>query len=246
MFEESNVTVNTVVTLDTILEHHIDILITEYEENIFFHLLKKQFESLDALLHDFCYILCDLPETEQHFIIRTFFTGIVTLTTHIQIQKQQLNANALATSYKTIATLHSFNYMSEFILYIPTFIDRLQDQLHDSQLIDSNNNYVHTAIQLIHERITDRLLTVQSLANELHISATYLSSMFRIYTGQTVHQYITEHKMKEIAFDIQYTNMPIYLIREKYGYENSSHFIQSFKKWKGLTPLQFQKQCLYE
>src|SRR5699024_6353852 len=103
------------------------------------------------------------------------------------------------------------------------------------------NHYVNRALQLIHEHICERYVSLSWLAQKLNISTTHLSSLFKRHTGQTVHQYIIEKTMEEVAFDLRYTNAPIHVIREKYGYENSSHFIRLFKRVKGVTPLQYQQ-----
>lgn len=244
MMIQSTAFVPVVVSLETILQHHIDVILSEYEENVCTHLLKKQFDVSEEVLTDFCYVLLDLSDGEQLFIVRVFFTGLVTTVLHTQIKKHQLHAHALELAYETISQLDSFTHMTEYIFFIPTFIDNIQKQLEQFDKLDYQNKYVNEALRLIQDHIFDRFLTVQWLADQLHISTTYLSSLFRICLGQTVHQYIMERKMNEIAFDIRYSSMTISQIREKYGYHNSSQFIQSFKKCKGITPLQYQRAWL--
>lgn len=233
-----------IVSLETILQHHIDVILSEYEENVSSYLLTKQFDEAEEGLTNFCYVLLDLSDGEQLFIVRVFFTGLVTTVLHTQIKKHLLHPHMLELAYETISQLDSFTHMTEYLFFIPTFIEKMQKQLEQFNKLDYQNKYVDEALRLIQDHICDRFLTVQWLAEQLHISTTYLSSLFRLCLGQTVHQYIMERKMTEIAFDIRYSSMTINEIREKYGYPNSSQFIQSFKKWKGITPLQYQRKCL--
>jgi len=97
------------------------------------------------------------------------------------------------------------------------------------------------ALQLINENISSTKLSVNWLAEQLNVSTTHLSNLFRLNLGVNPSNYIAKRKITEITFELIHTSEPLAKIRKKYGFISHSHFIQFFKKHKGITPLKYRQ-----
>ncbi|WP_158606469.1 helix-turn-helix transcriptional regulator [Paenibacillus ginsengarvi] len=83
---------------------------------------------------------------------------------------------------------------------------------------------------------------LNKLALDLHLSASYLSGLFRQYTGSTITEYITKRRLDEACLLLQTTSLPIDQVGKNSGFRNAAYFCRSFKKRYGLTPQQYRIQ----
>lgn len=84
------------------------------------------------------------------------------------------------------------------------------------------------------------LPTVQFIAQELHISPKYLSSLLRVLTGQNTQQHI-HNKLIEIAKEkLSTTNLSVSEIAYGLGFEHLQSFSNLFKSKTKLSPLAFR------
>lgn len=84
------------------------------------------------------------------------------------------------------------------------------------------------------------LPTVQYVAEKLHVSPNYLSSMLKVLTGQGTQQHI-HNKLIEIAKEkLSVTNLSISEIAYKLGFEHPQSFSKLFKSKTNISPLEFR------
>jgi AraC family transcriptional regulator, transcriptional activator of pobA len=110
-----------------------------------------------------------------------------------------------------------------------------------------NNDLLHKLEEILddyfeHERAVNQgIPTVQYLADELNLSASYLSDMLRSLTGQNA-QHLIHHKLVEKAKEILSTsNLSVSEIAYQLGFEYPQSFSRLFKKKTNSSPLQFRK-----
>jgi AraC-like DNA-binding protein len=85
------------------------------------------------------------------------------------------------------------------------------------------------------------LPSVKLLADELHLSANYLSDMLRNLTGQSTLQYIHNHIIEHAKVLLSTTNLNISEIAYRFGFEYPQSFNKLFKKKTTQTPLQYRQ-----
>lgn len=86
-------------------------------------------------------------------------------------------------------------------------------------------------------------LSMQSVCDEIGISQTYLSRLFRKYSDTTFNAWLTRCRME--AAKKLLTEKPDLLLRDVaacVGYEDSSYFTKVFHQYTGLTPSQFTSE----
>ena len=85
------------------------------------------------------------------------------------------------------------------------------------------------------------LPTVQHLAEQLHVSPSYLSDMLRSLTGQNTQQHI-HNKLIEKAKEILSTsNVTVAEVAYQLGFEHPQSFNKLFKNKTNLSPLEFRQ-----
>jgi AraC family transcriptional regulator len=89
-----------------------------------------------------------------------------------------------------------------------------------------------------------RLPTVEQIAAELGMSATYLRREFRNTTGQTLHAFIEESRIAKACALLTAADMPLKLVSFYTGFSQHSTFSYAFKRRTGLTPSEYRARQL--
>ena len=98
---------------------------------------------------------------------------------------------------------------------------------------------VNQALLAIEDSYYDKSLTLASLANKLGVSYGYLSTIFVKNIGKSFKTCLVEVRMdkaRELLISRQYK---IYEIADKVGYSSSRYFTDAFKKYFGISPVDY-------
>ncbi len=83
--------------------------------------------------------------------------------------------------------------------------------------------------------------TVSSLAEEYHMSASYLSHLFKDVTGSSVMEYLTACRMQAAKTYLATSDLSVGEIVSACGFTDDSNFSRSFRQRTGMTPSEFRK-----
>lgn len=103
------------------------------------------------------------------------------------------------------------------------------------------DDLVQRIMTLIESQFHSNILSVNSIADEVHMSAAYLSKLFKQLTSKSIPDYISEVRLTKSKELLKSTDMSINIITQKTGFTNSSYFYMVFKKEFGITPSQFRQ-----
>ena len=84
------------------------------------------------------------------------------------------------------------------------------------------------------------LPTVQYVADCLHLSPKYLSSLLRVLTGQNTQQHIHDALLAKAKAQLSTTGLTVSEIAYQLGFEHLQSFSKLFKTKTGLSPLEFR------
>ncbi|RZJ91381.1 MAG: AraC family transcriptional regulator [Chryseobacterium sp.] len=90
------------------------------------------------------------------------------------------------------------------------------------------------------ELVQKGLPTVQSIADSLNISPTYLSALLKALTGQSTQQHIHEKLIEKAKEKLSITDLSISEVAYALGFEHPPSFSKLFKNKTNLSPLEFR------
>ena len=85
------------------------------------------------------------------------------------------------------------------------------------------------------------LPTVQYIAEQLHLSPKYLSSLLRMLTGQNTQQYIHDKLIEKAKEKLVTTSFSVSEIAYELGFEHLQSFSKLFKTKTNFSPLEFRQ-----
>ena len=86
--------------------------------------------------------------------------------------------------------------------------------------------------------------TLDSVAKKVYMTPTYLSMLFKVNTGKTFIEQLTDIRMDKAKEMLRSTYLKNYEVAEKVGYRDSRYFSQIFKKKVGLSPSEYRESAV--
>lgn len=86
-------------------------------------------------------------------------------------------------------------------------------------------------------------LSLDYMAEKVGLTASYLSYMFKKETGDNLVKYVTDVRMEKAKRLLAETNMKIFQVAERCGYDNTSYFNRLFKNYFGVSPKQYKEKA---
>lgn len=106
--------------------------------------------------------------------------------------------------------------------------------------VDATKLLAEKARQYVAGNFSDPGLSVEQLSSQLHVSATYFSTMFKRDTGKSFVTYLTEVRLQEAVNLLNTTDDKTYVIAEKVGYTEPNYFSYVFKRKFGISPSKYR------
>ena len=104
---------------------------------------------------------------------------------------------------------------------------------------DTNSKHINDCKEYIYSHIKERI-TIEDLADEFGVSASYLSRLFKKETGISVSAYIRQQKIDIAKNLLQFSDYSIIDIANRLSFSSQSHFIQQFRESVGMTPRKYR------
>ena len=93
----------------------------------------------------------------------------------------------------------------------------------------------------IESNFADTGLSVDKLCEELHISRSYFSTLFKQETGSSFVQYLTDVRLGRAMVLLDSTDDKTFVIAGEVGYDDPNYFSYVFKKKYGVSPTLYRK-----
>ncbi len=145
-------------------------------------------------------------------------------------ERMNLNA-ALDEEYRTAAFTGN---LSEFFMIICQIAKK-----GNVYAPTATSSLVERAVLYIQENYTDPKLNVARLMSYTYTSRGHLSRMFKAYTAESIHSYITDLRMQHCCQAIADGRSILDACTES-GFSDYSSFLKAFRKLYGMTPVMYR------
>ncbi|MCD8197476.1 MAG: response regulator [Lachnospiraceae bacterium] len=142
--------------------------------------------------------------------------------------------------YQRITETQSLEKAMELLLHCA---EKVMDAIENNAK-NSNSKSIVAARNYIEEHYMDPGLTMDEVAREVHMSSSYFSVVFKRETGMPFTDYLIRHRIRKSQELMKYTDLRIYEISSKVGYDTAAYYSTAFKKETGLSPSEYKKKIL--
>lgn len=128
-----------------------------------------------------------------------------------------------------------------------TCIDNLKISMFESRTTDESaalgENTIIGIVRYMQEHLAEEI-SLNVLSEEFHLSAQYISQLFKSEIGVNFLAYLTNIRMEKAKKLLLSTTFSIAEISEKCGYGDYRVFTKVFKKTEGITPSQYRRDFM--
>lgn len=175
-----------------------------------------------------------------HFVNRQFICD--PLTTDPKHRKQ-LNQVAellkgimkLEQSGDPVARLRSVSLLWELLYELQTNFSRPISEAAFEQSSRKNRERLSAVIAYT-EAHYNEAVTLEAVAQELHLQVNYFCHFFKKNTGLTYLQYLNEYRLAKVYHDLIVTDIPLKHLLERHGFTNYKRFRELFHEKFQMTP----------
>lgn len=105
----------------------------------------------------------------------------------------------------------------------------------------SNAGVAAKAIAFIHERFAQEI-TLQMVADHVHVSKNYFSMLFKKQTNENFIDYLIRLRIEHAQSLLRIKGVKIYEIAERSGFNDVKYFSKLFKRIVGCTPAEYRER----
>ena len=174
-------------------------------------------------------------DPNSHYLV---YTILFSLTARLQKFCYEMNVSTssfeeeMLTIIQHPEQLHTIHQVTEWLTNICQQIcNTLQSSVksYHQMLCDA-------AISYINKHYSDQELSLNQIAEQIQITPSYLSSLFKKYKQQNISTYITNIRIKKACQLLKTTTYSLKEISAMVGYSNQYYFSSCFKKIVGVNP----------
>lgn len=134
------------------------------------------------------------------------------------------------------------NHLEALLNYADRFYNRqfLTRKIANHQVVARLDELLNEAFSKT-DLMSTGIPTVQQIADKLHLSRNYLSSLLMIATGRNTQQHIQDKLIAVARERISTTTLSVSEIAYELGFEHPQSFSRIFKAKTGMSPLAFRE-----
>lgn len=176
------------------------------------------------------------PELVKNSIVSLAMSIINALS--LSREQMKMTFSRLPTPYADVSSLCNLDEMER---YLYTLVESIFSHAEYLNVNSAYSPITKKAITYIYLNYRDSI-SLDSIADELHVSKNYLMRVFKQDTGCSVNVFLTKHRIRIACTYLTSTDLSFAEIGNHVGYSDPSYFSKVFKNETGLLPSKYLKQ----
>ncbi|HEX2945935.1 MAG TPA: response regulator [Clostridia bacterium] len=192
---------------------------------------------VDALINDISSMKASFKDYQMYLMEVT--AAINKLSRNFQLNAGEIFGRNV-TLYEEVLRLKSLDSVRNWIEEICI---KLMNHISDKRQ-NTTEMLLEKAKYYIKNNFGDSDLSIQKLADHLHISPSYMSMIFKKDAGLTFLKYLVNIRLEAAKELLGYTDLKTSEIAEKIGYPEINYFSYFFKKNFGMSPREYRNKLM--
>ena len=194
-------------------------------------------EQAKALLNDLLgYVF--FAEGNNFEVVKSRALELSSLLSRAAIEGGATSDSVLKVNNQFLMSLQSITDLDDLCYKLQETIDVFTDCMFN-YIPSKGNEITKKAIRYISQNFS-RSLTLDEVADHVHLNSAYFSTLFKQSTGSSFKEYLNMVRIEESKRLLSNTDYSIIDISLATGFEDQSYFSKVFKKYTGLTPKQYR------
>ncbi len=196
-------------------------------------------KSIDESINNICniFIGSNVPFHEYQLYFIELAAALSKLCRDFEIDT--LDVLGVQNIYIDVLKLKSLNEIKEWIRELSI---KIMSFIYSSRQ-KSTQTLLKKAQDYVQANFCDENLSIQKVADYLHISQSYLSIIFKKETGDTFLKYLVKVRMNA-AIEFLNSSYKLAEVAERIGYPDMSYFSYFFKKNYGMSPREYRNKLV--
>lgn len=182
-----------------------------------------------------------IPQSIPFLDYQLYVLDIFTLILHVARQHELAIPSLLQSNHNIYLQFNQLKDRQDMANWLTGLALKIQKSIVTARRA-TNDEFISSATQLIHQKLQDPELSVDVICQYLHVSSTYFCNLFKKEMGMTCLKYITHLRMKKAKELLTQTALRSYEIAEQVGYADPNYFSYCFKKNIGKSPLKYREE----
>ena len=209
------------------------------EESFLQLLAMERYDELEEAVRRLCEALSQEPHMLVSHVKRLFMRMFLALQQeaqrrHIALEAQ--GAEAEECMWSAISDCATLDQLKTLLL---SKIRAFTEEVLDAQSV---NHKVAAALRLIEEQYMNADMCVVSLADQVHLSQTYLSALFKRTIGHSISEHLLNLRVEKSKRLLIEGDIRLGEIAGLVGYNDANAFAKAFKRATGLSPAKFRQK----
>lgn len=173
--------------------------------------------------------------TQPDYIKNIFFKIVLIISRAAEDRNISLLRDECKFILNSVSTAYTLSEIEENIVeLISSVIAEMQGKSENADVIAKITHYIH-------DYFHDENLSINTLADKLYLTPTYICTLFKKATGKTINQYITEVRIEKAKDYLKGSDIKLYDIAQRVGFTDGKYFSKVFSKLVGIKPKEYRE-----
>lgn len=213
------------------------------------HQVSEVTDTVEYTVVKFDFHTLTLPPAHQtklydYFIHRTASDDFCILITHDDLPEEPITTymRQILNTYQNRDDFYSLQMQADLYSILIEIAKKSKKEIGSAARHRNDTDFTFHHILEYIDTHSGEPLEIQDLAAMCHMSYSHFAKLFREHYGRSCKEYITYIRLVKARDLLLHTDYDINYIALETGFFDCSHFIRTYKKWKGITPKQERMQ----
>jgi len=175
-------------------------------------------------------------------IIKSRTLELCTLLSRASIEGGADFNKLFGSNYNFLSEINKIDNIEDLTYWLVNILDKFTENVFPVN--DSKNaTIMQRSISFINENYKNNL-TLDTLANLVHLNSSYFSSLFKKETGFSFSSYLNKVRIEKSKLLLKNYDESILNIALEVGFEDQSYFTKVFKAVTKMTPKEYQQKLI--